>query len=104
VAEEAHLVAKPQLLPHRLDILHHVLDGVAGGIVELLRLPRPALIDEDQTIGSGERTEVRKEIVVRGAWPPVKNQQRTPDAERLVVDQHAVRVDKAVFALQHTSR
>ena len=89
-----------QVLPDRLDVLDHVLDGVALRIFELLGPARAALVDEDEAVGPRERQQVRQEVVVRGARPAVEDQQWLSVAERLVVDEDAVGVDEARLDLQ----
>ena len=59
-----------------LDVLDHVLDGVALRVFELLRLPRAAFVDEDHAVRARQRQQVRQEVVVRGARAAVDDQQR----------------------------
>ena len=53
VAQQAD-AAQLESLPHGFGVLHRVFDGVAGRVVQLLRFPRPPLIDEDQLVVARE--------------------------------------------------
>src|SRR5262249_54297328 len=78
------------------DVLDHGLDGVARGVLELLRFPRAALVEEDQPVVARQREEVGEEVVVRGARPAVEDDQRLPLPQDLVVEENAVGVDVAL--------
>ena len=86
----------PQIerLAHRLDIFDHVLDGVAGGILQLLGSPGAAFVNKYQAVMARQRQKKGQEIIVRCTRTAVHDQQRLAAAKRLVVDHDAVGVDE----------
>src|SRR4051812_20274764 len=63
--------------------------------LQLLRASRSTLIDEDEAVRSREGQQGREEVVVRSAGSAVDDEQRRTLSQRLVVDQHAIRVYEA---------
>jgi hypothetical protein len=72
---------------------------VAGGVLELLGFSRAALVDENQPVVTGQRDQVRQEIIVGSPGSAMHDQERRALAERLVVNQHAARIYVAFFGL-----
>jgi hypothetical protein len=97
--QQIHL-PEVQVLPDRLDVLDHVLDGVTLRVFQLPGLPGAALVDEHDAIGPRERQQIRQEVVVGCARTAVQDQQWLSVAERLVVDEDAVGVHEAGLNLQ----
>src|SRR5581483_2763033 len=87
--------AEPEFFSNSLDVLHHVLNGVALLVLALLRSAGATLIYKDQLIGACERQQVGQEVVVRSAGAAMQDQQRIALANGLVIDHQAVRVDVA---------
>ena len=81
-----------QPLPHRFHILHHVFHRVSGGIVQLLRTSRAALINKNQPVLPRQRQKIWQKIIVRTARPAMDNHNRRAAPDRLVINQYAARI------------
>ena len=100
VPEQVDL-AEPERDAHRLDVRHHRLDGIARGVLELLRTARAALVDEHQAVVARERQQVGEEVVVRGAGTAVEDDQGSAAADRQRVDQDAAGVHELLLDRVH---
>ena len=94
VSQQADL-AEAQGLAHGLHVLHHVFDGVAGGILQRLRAARAALVNEDELMVPGQREQIRQEVVMGRAGPAMQEHQGLAAPKALVIDHDAVSVHVA---------
>ena len=60
VSQHADL-AEAQGLAYGFDVLDHIFDGVAGGILQRLRAAGAALVNEDEPVMPGERESDKAE-------------------------------------------
>jgi hypothetical protein len=88
------------VLPHALDILHHVIQGVPSRVFEALRAARSALIDQHQSTAPRQWLERWKKVRVIGAGAAMQQQQWYASAESLVVDPCAGAGDEAFAGSQ----
>src|SRR5262249_8656691 len=94
--EQADL-AQVERAPHGLDILNHVLDGVSLYVLQLLRLPRSALVNKHQSVMARQRKQIRQEVVMRCTRSAMHDHQRLAASEKLVIDHYSVRVYETSF-------
>ena len=78
------------MLPHTLDVLHHVIQGVPFGIFKALRAARTSLIDQNQLATPSQGLKRGEKVGVIGSGTAVQQQQWDAVAEGFEIDPRAL--------------
>src|ERR1700722_16872926 len=89
------------MFPDPLDVLDHVIQGVAFRVFEAFRAARSALIDQHQLTAARHRLKRGEKVRVIRSRAAVQQQQRDTTTERLIVDAYTTAVDEA-FSVART--